>query len=198
MKLKALIVIVSLLTLWFAHHSSAQNRRTSNPNYREWRMFGGGEENIHYSTLDQITRDNVHQLEVAWRYDSGDEFPGSEMQCNPIIVDGLMYATTPRVRVIALHAENGKLIWSFDPAEGRRPMGKMRNRGVTYWADGEDKRIFCGFRQWLYALDAKTGQPVKSFGNDGRIDLREGLGRDPQGFMVNNTTPGTIYKDMLI
>jgi quinoprotein glucose dehydrogenase len=178
--------------------STHQSGKQSGQQYRDWRMFGGGEENIHYSTLDQITRDNVHRLEVAWRYDSGDEFPGSEMQCNPIIVDGVMYATTPKVRVIALNAENGKLIWSFDPAEGRRPMGKMRNRGVTYWADGEDKRIFVGFRQWLYALDAKTGQPVKSFGNDGRIDLREGLGRDPQGFMVNNTTPGTIYKDMLI
>lgn len=107
-------------------------------------MFGGGPENIHYSTLDQITRDNVHQLEVAWRFDSGDEFPGSEMQCNPIIVDGVMYATTPKLRVVALDAGNGKLIWSFDPNEGRKPMGKMRNRGVMYWEDGAEKRIFSG------------------------------------------------------
>src|SRR5215470_18839701 len=81
--------------------------KPSGRQYREWRMFGGGPENIHYSTLDQITRDNVHQLEVAWRFDSGDEFSGSEMQCNPIIVDGLMYATTPKLRVIALDAGTG-------------------------------------------------------------------------------------------
>ncbi len=202
-QLKLGIAIVSALCVGlFDYGTQAQGNKKSNkqtvPQYREWRMFGGGPENTHYSTLDQITRDNVHQLEVAWRFDSGDEFPGSEMQCNPIIVDGVMYATTPKVRVIALNAENGKLIWSFDPNEGRRALGKMRSRGVTYWQDGEEKRIFFGFRQWLYAIDAKTGQPVKSFGNGGRIDLREGLGRDPQGFMIGNTTPGTIYKDMLI
>ncbi len=176
-----------------------QSDQQSGRQYREWRMFGGGEENIHYSTLDQITRENVSQLEVAWRFDSGDEFPGSEMQCNPIIVDGVMYATTPKLRVIALDAGSGKLIWSFDPNEGRKPLGKMRNRGVMYWEGGADKRIFFGFRHWFYALDAKTGQPVKSFGEQGRIDLREGFtGRDPQGITISNTTPGAFYKDMLI
>ncbi len=162
-------------------------------------MFGGGPENIHYSTLDQITRDNVHQLEVAWRFDSGDEYPGSEIQCNPIIVDGVMYATTPKLRVIALDAGNGRLIWSFDPNEGKRPRGRLRNRGVMYWEDGAEKRIFFGFQHWFYSLDAKTGQPVKSFGEDGRIDLRQGFaGRDPEGFIIGNTTPGAFYKDMLI
>ncbi len=198
MKLKPLIVVVSLLTLWFAHHSFAQSGKNSKPSHREWRMFGGGEENIHYSTLDQITRDNVHQLEVAWRYDSGDEFPGSEMQCNPVVVDGVMYATTPRVRVIALNAENGKLIWSLDPNEGKKAPGKLRNRGVTYWEGGGDKRIFFSYRRWLYALDARTGQPVKSFGDGGRIDLRENLGRDPHLITITLTTPGVVYKNLLI
>src|SRR5215467_2493128 len=178
------------------------NKKSGKPSgrqYREWRMFGGGPENIHYSTLDQITRDNVHQLEVAWRFDSGDEFQGSEMQCNPIIVDGVMYATTPKLRLVALNAEDGKLMWSFAPNEGRRPLGKMRNRGVMYWEDGADKRIFFGFRHWLYSLDAKTGQLVKSFGEQGRIDLREGfVGRDPREITISNTTPGAVYKDMLI
>ncbi|MBO0725408.1 MAG: PQQ-binding-like beta-propeller repeat protein, partial [Blastocatellia bacterium] len=117
----------------------------------------------------------------------------------PIIVDGVMYATTPKLRVIALDAATGKLIWSFDPNEGRRPLGKMRNRGVTYWEDGAEKRIFFGFRHWLYSLDAKTGQPAKSFGAEGRIDLREGFeGREPGNITISNTTPGTVYKDMLI
>ncbi len=168
------------------------------PQYREWKMFGGGPENIHYSTLSQIDRDNVGQLEVAWTYDTGDAFPNSEMQCNPVIIDGVLYATTPKLRVIALNAEKGELIWSFDPNEGKRTLGKMRNRGVTYWEDGDDKRIYFSFRQWLYALDAKTGQPIKSFGNAGRINLQEGLDRDFQGLSITLSTPGVVYKDMLI
>src|SRR5262245_21033339 len=195
----AIVLAVSAGLFVYAAQSGGKSEKRSDRQYREWRMFGGGPENIHYSTLDQITRDNVHQLEVAWRFDSGDEFPGSEMQCNPIIVDGMMYATTPKLRVIALDAGTGKLIWSFDPNEGRKPRGKMRNRGVMYWEDGAEKRIFFGFRHWLYAIDAKTGQPVKSFGEQGRIDLREGfVGREPQGITISNTTPGAFYKDMLI
>ncbi|MBO0862528.1 MAG: PQQ-binding-like beta-propeller repeat protein, partial [Chloracidobacterium sp.] len=195
----ALAVFAGLFIYSAAAQGDKKSVKPSNRQYGEWPMFGGGPENIHYSTLDQITRDNVNQLEVAWRFNSGDEFPGSEMQCNPIIVDGVMYATTPKLRVIALDASNGKQIWSFDPNEGRRPLGKMRNRGVTYWEDGAEKRIFFGFRHWLYSLDAKTGQPAKSFGADGRIDLREGFeGREPENITISNTTPGAIYKDMLI
>jgi quinoprotein glucose dehydrogenase len=194
-----LAVSAGLFVYIVAAQGNKRSVKPSDRQYGEWRMFGGGPENNHYSTLDQINRDNVHQLEVAWRFDSGDEFPGSEMQCNPIIVDGVMYATTPKLRVIALDAANGKLIWSFDPNEGRRPPGKMRNRGVMYWEGGLDKRIFFGFRHWLYALDAKTGQPVKSFGAEGRIDLREGFtGREPGSVTISNTTPGAFYKDMLI
>jgi len=196
-------IVLAVSAGLFVYGAQAQGNkksaRQSGQQYREWRMFGGGPENIHYSTLDQINRENVHRLEVAWRFDSGDEFPGSEMQCNPIIVDGVMYATTPKLRVIALDAANGKLIWSFDPNEGRRPTGKMRNRGVMYWEDGAEKRVFFGYRHWLYALDAKTGQPVKGFGAEGRIDLREGfVGRNPAEITISNTTPGAFYKDMLI
>ncbi len=193
-----IVMGLALLLLWLAHSSGAQNGEAASREYREWKIFGGGPENIHYSALQQINRDNVHQLEVAWRYDTGDEFPGSEMQCNPIIVDGVLYATTPKVRVIALDAATGELRWSFDPNEGKKPPGKMRNRGVTYWEDGEDKRIYFVFRHWLYALDAQTGQPVKSFGEAGRVDLREGLGRDPQEITITASTPGVIYKDLLI
>src|SRR5262249_46099737 len=194
-----LAVSAGLMVYGARAQGNKKSGKSSGRQYREWRMFGGGPENIHYSTLDQITRDNVHQLEVAWRFDSGDEFPGSEMQCNPIIVDGVMYATTPKLRVIALDAGNGKKIWSFDPNEGRRPLGKMRNRGVMYWEDGAEKRIFFGFRHWLYSLDAKTGQLVKSFGEQGRMDLREGFaGRDPMEITISNTTPGAVFKDMLI
>jgi quinoprotein glucose dehydrogenase len=186
---------LALTAALFAFGSQAQVKK----NYTGWTQFGGGEENIHYSTLSQITRDNVHQLQVAWQFDSGDEFDGSEIQCNPIVVDGLLYATTPKLRVVALDAATGKQIWSFDPNEGRRVTGKMRNRGVTYWSDGKISRLYFGFRNSLISLDAKTGKPATDFGENGAIDLRQGLGRDSvAGLTVTLTTPGVVYKDMLI
>ena len=98
--------------------------------------LGGGPENIHYSSLDQINRENVHSLQVAWTFDSGDQHPKSEMECNPIVVDGVLYATTPNGDVVALDAATGTLHWRFDANEGLRNIGKVRNRGVTYWSDG--------------------------------------------------------------
>lgn len=194
-----LAIGLALLGGVFAFGSQAQVKKPAAPKYREWRMFGGGEENNHYSELSQITADNVAQLQMVWRYDSQDEFTGSEIQCNPIVVDGVLYATTPKVRVIALDAATGKLIWSFDPNEGRKGTGKMRSRGVTYWQDGADKRIFVGFRNRLYALDASNGQPIAGFGQNGWIDLRQDLGRTQvDGLTVTLTTPGVLYQDMLI
>src|ERR1700674_3047354 len=118
--------------------------------YRDWKVYGGGPENIRYSKLDQINRDNVSRLQVAWTYDTGDVFAGSEMQCNPIMVDGVLYATTPKLRLIALDAATGKLRWTFDPFASEKVIGKSRNRGVTYWSDGKDKRIFVVARNYLY------------------------------------------------
>ena len=170
----------------------------------DWPTYGGSIEQTHYSTLKQISRDNVAKLQVAWTFDTGDAFPGSEMQCNPLVVNGILYATTPKLRVIALDAATGKLVWAFDPNEGNNVKGKVRNRGLSYWTDGlswpkiEDKRLFVACRQYLYCLDARTGKPVGSFGDQGRIDLRAGLGRDPKSQSVSMTTPGIVYKDMLI
>ena len=186
---------LALTAALFAFSSQAQVKKK----YNGWTQFGGGEENIHYSTLSQITRDNVHQLQVAWQFDSGDEYNGSEMQCNPIVVDGVLYATTPKLRVVALDAATGKLIWSFDPNEGKRVTGKMRNRGVTYWSDGKESRLYFGYRNSLISLDAKTGKPATGFGENGAIDLRQGLGRNSvTGLTVTLTTPGVVYKDMLV
>lgn len=165
--------------------------------YREWKVYAGGPEGIRYSALNQINRENVKQLQVAWTFDTGDSFPDSEMQCNPIIVDGVLYATTPKLRVIALDAATGQLRWKFDPNEGRKA-GKSRNRGVTYWENGNAKRIYFVVRHYLYSLDALTGEPVKDFGDSGRVDLREGLGRDPKTMTISNNSPGVIYKDSLI
>ncbi len=104
-KLKLFVALaLALLAGLSTHRISAQGEKKSKERYREWRSFGGGPDNIHYSRLSQITRKNVSQLKVAWQYDTGDMFAGSEMQCNPIIIDGLIYVTTPKLRVVALEA----------------------------------------------------------------------------------------------
>jgi quinoprotein glucose dehydrogenase len=191
-----LVILLMALIVVFARSQQAQ-QKTSAHGRREWRAYGGGSENIHYSTLSQINRDNVHRLAVAWTYDTGDAFDGSEMQCNPLIVDGVLFATSPRLRVFALAAATGKEIWSFDPNKGHTPL-KRRNRGVTYWESSRERRIYFGFDHWLYALNARTGQPVEGFGAGGRVDLRKGLGRDPQTINITLTSPGVIYQDLLI
>src|SRR6478672_4688609 len=120
----------------------------------------------HYSTLTQINRKNATKLERAWQFDSGDEFEGSEMECNPIVLDGVLYATTPKLRVIALDAATGKLLWAFDAHHGERVTAKQRNRGLTVWGDGDERRLFVGIDHYLYALSAKTGQPIPAFGKE--------------------------------
>src|SRR5437667_186589 len=154
---------------------------------KDWSTYGGGPESSRYSNLKKINRRNVGNLKVAWTFDSGDAYPGSEMQCNPLVVNGVLYATTPKVNVIALNATTGKLLWRFDPHEGRKVLGKMRNRGVTYWSDGKQGRIFIAVRQYLYSLDAKNGKPVAAFGSSGRVDLRESL-RPGEKEMVSIST----------
>ncbi|HYE75260.1 MAG TPA: PQQ-binding-like beta-propeller repeat protein, partial [Blastocatellia bacterium] len=198
-KIWKMVVTAGLIlpATFFAYHSQAQLKPITNTAH-EWRSYGGGPENTHFSKLQQINRENVKHLEVAWMYDTRDAFNGSEMQCNPLVIDGVLYATSPKLRVFALDGATGKELWSFDPNEGRKPLGNYRNRGVTYWQDGAESRIFFGFRNWLYALDAKTGEPVKTFGEDGRIDLREGLGDRAKDLTVGLTTPGVVYKDLLI
>lgn len=172
---------------------SSQNRP-----YGDWPMFGGGPENIHYSSLTQINRENVRQLQVAWTYDSGDAYQGSEMQCNPIVIDGILYATTPKLRLLALDAATGKLKWAFDPNAGRKVIGKQRGRGVAYWTDGNQGRIFYASRHNLYAIDTRTGQPAPGFGEGGHIDLRNDLGRDPRLMSISMTSPAVVYRDLII
>lgn len=167
--------------------------------YREWRSYGGDKAHTHYSTLDQINRDNVQQLEVAWVYNAGDAGVRSQIQCNPIIIDGVLYATTPGLKAIALNAATGEEVWRFDPFEGKGLASALGvNRGVVYWEDGDDRRILYTAGEHLYALDARTGQPVATFGTNGAVDLREGLGRDVTGLFISSNTPGVVYEDLLI
>ncbi|HXH50221.1 MAG TPA: PQQ-binding-like beta-propeller repeat protein, partial [Terriglobia bacterium] len=191
-------IALLLFAATFLTQCAKQESKTAGvENYNTWRVVGGTPDNVHYSTLDQINRSNVSQLKVAWEYDTGDGFKQSDMECNPIVVNGVLYATSPKLRVFALNAATGKLIWSFSPpAEG--PIHTMHYRGLTYWGDGNDQRIFFVSGHDLYALNASTGKPVPSYGQAGHIDLREGLGRDPENLTVSNTSPVVVYKDLII
>jgi len=159
----------------------------------EWRV-NGGPDNIRYSALKQIAPGNVASLQVAWTYDSHDAFKDSEMQSNPIIVDGILYATTPKLRVVALNAETGVEIWSFDPNNGEQTTRHFRNRGVTLYKD----RVFFTHRNYLWALNKATGTPVADFGDNGRIDLRQGLDRPAENITISLSSPGVIFEDSII
>lgn len=154
----------------------------------------GGPNNIRYSSLTQISKANVSQLRVAWSYDSHDAFKGSEMQSNPIVVDGILYATTPKLRVIALDAATGREIWSFDPKDSTEGQRRYRHRGVTVYRN----RVFFTHRNFLWALDRFTGKPVLSFGDNGRIDLRLGLDRPPESATISASSPGVVFEDKII
>jgi quinoprotein glucose dehydrogenase len=159
---------------------------------RDWPAYGGGPLGVRYSDLKQINRTNVKQLSVAWTYDTADG--AEDPQTQPILVGGILYGLTPRHKAIALDGATGKLLWTFDSGmTGRGP-----NRSVVYWTDGKAPRLFAAIRSYIYALDARTGKPIPDFGSGGRIDLREGLGRDPEKQSIVLTSPGVIYKGLLI
>jgi glucose dehydrogenase len=191
------LFVFSSAYLAFAAVLAAGGRHSQRSGSANWPAYGGGLDDIRYSALKQINRSNVSNLKVAWTFDTGDAYPGAEFQCNPLIIHGVLYATTPKVNVIALDAATGKLKWRFDPDTAHRAPVKMRSRGVTYWSDGRDSRIFAAWRQYLYSLVAETGKPDPAFGDNGRIDLRDHLGRKPRN-MVSLTTPGIVYKNLLV
>jgi glucose dehydrogenase len=161
--------------------------------------YSGGPGQTRYSPLTQITPANVSLLKVAWTYDTGDAFPGSEMQCQPVVARGILYAASPTLRVFALDAATGALKWSFDTSEAGRKPTRTRIRGLMYWERGDERRIYFAARHRLHALDARTGKPVHTFGENGRIDLRRGFrGRDPRDLSVGVNTPGVFFGNLLI
>ena len=188
----ALIAPVTLALI----HVQASGAQTKNAEVsqvrRDWPVYGGQPENNHYSGLTQINRSNVKKLALAWSFDTQEE---GGLQTSPLIVDDVLYGITPTQKIFALDAANGKLLWKFDSGT----KGTQPDRGLAYWSDGKDKRILVGVLNFLYALNAKTGKPVDSFGDHGRIDLRENLGRTPaKAQSVYLTSPGVVYKDLVI
>ena len=194
MRLLVLFALLAIPIRPVAYAQSPKPRRAPGAQSADWPVYGGGTDHSHYSTLSQITPANVSQLQVAWTYETHDEFPGSEMQSNPIVIDGVLYATTPKLIVFALEAATGKELWRFDANGGRPPTSRFRHRGVVVTSD----RLLFTYRNKLWALDRKTGKPITTFGTDGSVDLREGLGRNAQTLSVSASTPGVVFEDLLI
>ena len=185
------------LLLAFSGFSSAQERNVPEHGYRDWRVYGGSAESIRYSALTQIHRGNVQRLELAWTYDTGDATEDSEMPCNPIVIDDVLYALTPTLRIFALEAATGKLLWRTElPGEFTR--AQRRSRGLAWWGDEREQRIFATKGSYIYALDARNGRLIPGFGDSGRVDLRVGLGRPPETLRIWARTPGVVYRDLLI
>jgi quinoprotein glucose dehydrogenase len=158
---------------------------------QDWPVINGDVAGDHYSPLAQIHRGNVSQLRVAWTFDTGEK---GGLETNPLVIAGIVYACTPSHKIFALDASSGKLLWKFD--SGIPGRGQMR--GLTYWTDGHESRIFGGVDNFLYALDARDGKVLQGFGEAGRIDLRNDLGRDPSQSPIWLTSPGIVYKDLII
>jgi quinoprotein glucose dehydrogenase len=176
----------------------------------DWPGYLGGEDRSHYSTLNQINTANVHELVPAWTFRAG-EVEGnqrSEMQCNPLVIGGVIYATLPGAKLIALDAITGRERWRFDAAADAVSRGDTRaksefltnrSRGVSYWSRGDDRRILHSAGHFLFAIDAATGRVIPTFGDAGRIDFNEGLGRDTTRMALHSsTTPGALFEDLFI
>ncbi|MDA0349174.1 MAG: DUF1080 domain-containing protein [Verrucomicrobia bacterium] len=166
----------------------------------EWRVYRGDSKANQYSNLAQIHAANVHHIEKAWEYHTGDATDRSSIQVNSIMVDGLLYFSTFSLNAVALDAATGEEVWVFKSAkynEENRDL-KGRTRGVVYWESGNDKRIFHFVKNRVYALDAETGLPINSFGEGGFIDLRKHLRVDYIKASIEVTSPGIVYKNNLI
>ncbi len=163
--------------------------------YLTWTAYGGNSDSSQYSSLDQINRSNVSQLQVAWSYPVQDH---NHYFFNPIIVHGMMYVLAKNNSIVALEPASGKELWTHATNPNSR---LITNRGINYWesADGADRRLLFSQDNWLQAIDARTGNAIASFGTNGRVDLREGLGRDARGIvLVQSTTPGRVFENLII
>ncbi|HEV7348090.1 PQQ-binding-like beta-propeller repeat protein [Telluribacter sp.] len=214
---KYLLAGLSLLSLCgAAYYQKKERREIARPvqsgvkeNNVDWPAYGGDAAGSRYSALSQINLQNVKNLQLAWTYDTGENKPGDPrqmgMQCQPIVVHGIMYGTTPQLKAFAVDAATGRELWKFDPFAS--PFAKPTYhpvRGVVYWEDGDDQRILHAVGPTLYAINARTGELIKSFGNNGGVDLHAGLGDeatlgyDVNPYNIRSTTPGVIYRNLII
>lgn len=204
--MKEIITALSVFTICITACTNDNNT----PDRSGWPAYAGNKEGNRYSSNEQINTENVSALAVAWTFSSGDKDTGnhSQNQCNPIIIDGVLYGTSPKLTLFALNAATGQLKWKFYPSSvdtstNNDPFAFFKvNRGVVYWQNetGSDKRIIYSAGSKTYSINAKDGKPVISFGKGGYIDLTENIDRAPGTYnpFIVATTPGIIYKNILI
>ena len=174
---------------------SSQDTSSQAPAYSTWSDYGGSSDSSQYSSLAQVNRSNVRKLEVAWNYPTGD---GNKYAFNPLVVGRTMFVLAHNNSIVALDATSGKELWTH-PTDPKTAL--ITNRGINYWqsADGSDRRLLFAANNFLQEIDANTGKSILSFGENGRVDLRVGLGRDPNSLtLVQSTNPGRVFEDLLI
>ena len=195
---KLLVLFILISMVFNSCSDSGEN------DYSAWTSYGGTKDANRYSSIDQINLDNVAQLKEAWIFNTGDKDTAnrSEMQCNPIVIERTLYLTSSKMKLFALDPATGKQKWVFDPnTNSAEEIGFGINRGLMYWEDekGNDKRIFYGAASRLYAVNATDGSPVKEFGMNGSIELKEGLDiPESQDGSLILKTPGVIFNDLVI
>lgn len=170
----------------------------------DWPHYAGDALASRHSPLTQIDTSNAHNLELAWVYHCGDADTvnnRSQIQCQPIVINGVLYATSPGKKAFALNAATGKQIWVFDPlkeiSEGEYAWAGT-NRGLAHWTDGNQSFLFYSIGSWLFCLDRNTGMPVRTFGQNGKVDLKKGLATTREDFFIVANTPGIVYRDLII
>jgi glucose dehydrogenase len=173
--------------------SQVHTQRSGGPKpYTTWSDYAGSADSAQYSALNQINRGNVSTLQVAWTFPTGDASP---YIFNPVVVDTVMYVLAKNNSIVALDAATGKQLWVHE-----NPKGRITTRGINYWEskDRAERRLFYSNNNFLQAIDALTGESIDSFGVNGRVDLREGLGRDPEKISVQSGTPGRVFENLII
>lgn len=188
------VTLLTFLGLW-----ACQEKKDA-IDYTDWSHYGGPADASRYSALSQITRENVQHLEVAWSYQTNDATERSQIQCQPIVKNGILYGSTPKLNVFALDAASGAELWRFDPFEilGGENSWAGTNRGVSFWEAEGEQRILFGAGNWLMSVDAQTGEPDLDFGEAGKVDLRKGLSETREDFLIVANAPGVVYGDLVI
>ncbi len=203
--------LLIILNIICSYATSCSN---STESYKNWRAYGGSSANIKYSALTEIDTSNIKKLKIAWIYSSGQASATNttDMKTNAIVIDGILYGLNPQLRLFALNAATGKEKWVYDPGTvpekgknlGRGPFAPSTkiSRGITYYkGSDDDQRILYtpGGGHVLYCIDALTGKIISSFGNNGMVDLHDGLEiKNADDLHISNTSPGIIYKDLII
>ncbi|MBS1737153.1 MAG: PQQ-binding-like beta-propeller repeat protein [Bacteroidetes bacterium] len=171
-----------------------------NESFITWEVYRGDDGTNAYSNLNQINTENVSKLTVSWIYQTNDKSDYFTLECSPIIVGDTLYGISPGLKTFALGAKTGKPIWVFDPFGNKSKEGGV-SRGLTYWKDGNDKRIITFVGNKMIELNAVSGMQIMHFGDSGYVDMNKNL-RSHDGLNltedVNNTSPAIIYKDLII